>query len=96
MARIKVNYSMNQTFYVSEDSVKDIISKAGKAVKHSDILDSKVTMNDNNNFTVDIDIKIKSNFETSINELTKEIEMLSMNLTDSKPTNISVNVVEVA
>ena len=94
MARIKVNYSMNQTFYVSEDSVNDIISKAAKAVKHSEVLDSKVIMNDNNNFSVEIDAKIKSGFEKSINELTKEIEMLSMNLIDSKPTNISVNVTE--
>ena len=95
MARIKVNYSMNQTFYVSEDSVKDIIAKAAKAVKHSEVLGSKVIMNDNNNFSVEIDAKIKSSFEKSISELTKEIEMLSMNLIDSKPTNISVNVMEV-
>ena len=93
MARIKVNYSLNQTFFVSEEAIQDIISKASSNVKLSSVKNKEIKIDDKGqDFSVVLDVDVKGSFKESLTELTKEIEQLSMNIIDTKPTNISINV----
>ena len=93
MARIKVNYSLNQTFFVSEEAIQDIISKASSNVKLSSVKNQEIKIDDKGqDFSVVLDVNVKGSFKDSLTELTKEIEQLSMNIIDTKPTNISINV----
>lgn len=93
MSLVSVSYSLNQTYFVSEDAFYQAVKKAANISKFTKAISLDICHNDEtNDFKVCINAKIKqgASIKTALLELQKNIDDYSLNLIDSKPQNVTI------
>lgn len=95
MAFITINHSLNQTYLVSKEAFEQAVKIASKNSKLSKTNEIRIDFNDiTNDFRANLNVLIKkgAKIKEAITELQSNIEDLSINLIDSKPENISIDI----
>lgn len=93
MKFVKVAYAMNQTYYVEDFAIEQMVKSIFAGTPGIKLNDVEVKINVNNN-GYELNIKAKKDFQKSYYDLTKylehEIETQSLNLVNTKPENIAI------
>ena len=95
MGLVSVNYSLNQTYFVSTEAFVDAVKKATKKAKLTKTNEIEVKyITESNDFRVFIKALIKkgTSIKKALLELQCRIEEISLNLIDSKPENILIDI----
>jgi hypothetical protein len=95
MSLVKVNYSLNKKYFVENNVFKQAVKKATLESKNVKLINYEVEVpeeKDTFSAKVVVNIKKNSSFQIAINELQENIETYSLNIIDTKPKNISIEI----